>query len=46
MALFSKYLNSSQFLRSDHRGVKWEVMMGKAKYKISNWKQYRQALLN
>ncbi len=44
--LFPKYLNSSQFLRLDHNGVKMEGIMAKAKYKISNWKQYNQALIN
>ncbi|PCS22547.1 Mobile element protein [Candidatus Enterovibrio escicola] len=26
--------------------LKWEVMMGKTKYKISNLKQYNQPLIN
>ncbi|PCS23201.1 hypothetical protein BTN49_1197 [Candidatus Enterovibrio escicola] len=33
MALFPKYLNSSQFLQLDRHGVRREMMMGKGKAK-------------
>ncbi|PCS24082.1 Mobile element protein [Candidatus Enterovibrio escicola] len=43
---FSKYLNSLQFLRLDHHGVKLEVMVGKIKHNISTQKQYNQKLVS
>jgi len=45
-ALFPKSLNSPTKQRSVHLNAKMSDVMGKAKYKISNWQQYNQALVN